>query len=138
MIKNGNKIVTAEREGGTGWAYTLTGDKYDHATIELGNLGLHNACSCYVDKDPKHYPMAWFKRGTTHNCYPQHPSTKDDDQTVDQQFDTPFEALLDYATGIRDEHKDLTDEKISKAPSYNGLKRCARWCDEQKRRGLTK
>ena len=34
--------------------------KVELPKINLGNLGLHNACSYYVDKNPKNYPISWF------------------------------------------------------------------------------
>ncbi len=138
MIIDNKQIKVAKREGLNDWAYTLTGGKYDHTTIELGNLGLHNACSYYVNKDPKQYPMAWFQNATGASSWsPDHPSNCAADETIRQQFDSPLEALLDYAKTIQGEHKRLTDEQMSKGAPFSGRKRCARWCDEQKRRGLT-
>lgn len=110
-------------------------------SVELGNLGLHNASSFYVNKDPKNYPMAWFgkktKQGKSLNIYPEKPEDCPKGYYIDRQYDNPMERLLDYANSIKEEHKDLSDMQIKANPPFIGRKRCARWIDEQYRRGLT-
>jgi hypothetical protein len=112
----------------------------DPPKVELGNLGLHNACSYYVPKDPKIYPVAWFARkhgnGTIHLCISDKPENCPRGYRIYEQFDTPMEKLLEYAQTIQEEHADLTDEQINYPASFIGRKRSARWEDERRRRGL--
>jgi len=107
--------------------------------INLGNLGLHNACSYYVDKDPKNYPIAWFgkKNEQEFMIFPDKPENCPKGYQIRKQFDNPTEALWDYAKGIEEEHKSLTDVQINTPANFRGRKRCARWEDEKRRRGLT-
>jgi len=123
MIKEGKQIVSLPE-------------------IELGNLGLHNACSYYVPKDPKEYPKAFFERKTkkvTHcTIEADSPENCPRGYTIKEQWDTPYERLIDYACDIKEEHADLTDAQINKSAPFIGRKRSARWEDERKRRGLTK
>ena len=104
--------------------------------IELGNLGLHNACSYYVDKDIKNYPIARFGNGNTSYMFFDKPEHCPKGLKVKEQYDTPSEALVKYAIGLKDEHSNLTDKEMSEYPDFIGHKRCARWEDEQRRRKL--
>ena len=114
--------------------------KVELPKVNLGNLGLHNACSYYVDKDSKNYPIAFFgkqnKEGPTMTCFPEKPEECPKGYKVYEQFDTPLERLLDYARGLEEEHSDLTNEQINHPADFIGSKRCARWEDERRRRGL--
>ena len=118
------------------------GKKVELPKVNLGNLGLHNACSHYVDKDPKNYPIAYFsersKKGklTLVNCFPEKPEECPKGYEVYEQYDTPTERLFDYARMLQEEHSDLTDEQINHPADFIGRKRSARWEDERRRRGL--
>lgn len=109
------------------------------ATVTLGNLGLHNASSFYVNKDPKNYPMAWFKDNSgLCSCTPDKPEYCAADETIYMQYDTPLERLINYANSLQKEHCSLTDEQLDEHPHghFSGRKRSARWYDERLRRGL--
>jgi hypothetical protein len=119
----------------------------DPPKVDLGNLGLHNACGYYVPKDPKLYPTRrlGYKDGKGEVCCcllicgeEEYKETLEEDcrYQIREQFDSPQEALLDYAENLREEHADLTNEQINKPAHFNGLKRSARWEDERRRRGL--
>jgi hypothetical protein len=57
---------------------------------------------------------------------------------VYKQYDTPEEELADYAAGNRDDHADITDERMRETPygCFHGRGRNRRWCDEYDRRNL--
>lgn len=108
--------------------------------IELGNLKLHNACSYYVDKDTKNYPVARFgrktKSGNTFNMFMDKPENCPKGMKIMEQYDTPAERLAIYAIELKNEHSILTDQQMSEPSTFNGHKRSARWYDEQRRRQL--
>jgi len=117
--------------------------KVEPPKVELGNLGLHNACSYYVPKDPKIYPLCWFvkrhKDGhETHMCMSGKPEDCPDGYEIYEQFDTPMERLLWYADWIKDDHKDLSNGNMQKHAPFIGRKRSARWEDERLRRRIDK
>jgi len=116
--------------------------KTEQPQIDLGNLGLHNACSYYVPKDPKSYPFCYFarqnKKSITHIMIPGNPEDCPDGYEIYEQFDTPMERLLWYADWIKDDHKDLPNEKMQKHSPFIGRKRSARWEDERLRRRIDK
>ena len=114
--------------------------KVNPPDIPLGNLGLHNACSYYVSKDPKEYPLAHFakklKKSTRHMIYADKPENCPRGYQIFEQYDNPMERLLEYAQQLYEEHKDLTDNQINHNANFYGRKRSARWEDERRRRGL--
>ena len=115
--------------------------KVESPKIELGNLGLHNACSFYVPKDPKEYPKAFFgkktKKGFQLMIYADKPENCPKGWKIKEQWDYPTERLIDYALDLKEEHSDLNNEQINHNASFIERKRSARWEDERKRRGLT-
>ena len=110
--------------------------------VSLGNLGLNNATSFYVPKDPREYPIARFGRpikgGNTFSMYTDKPENCPEDMKILEQYDDPFERLAEYAKDLENEHSDLSDERMLELGEnhYSGRKRNARWHDELLRRGL--
>ena len=47
------------------------------------------------------------------------------------------EHFADYVKHVEDEHKDLSNEELCKAPPFIGRGRNARWLDAQSLRGLS-
>ena len=68
--------------------------------------------------------------------FAEHPKECPKGYTVKDQWDTPYERLVDYAMSLKEEHNDLLDRQINKPAPFIGKKRSARWEDERKRRGL--
>ena len=109
----------------------------DLPKVKLGDLGLHNATSFYVPKDPNEYPMARFGKGNSFSLFTDKPENCPKGYKIRDQYDTPQERLLEYAQELESEHSDLTNEKMSETDyPYPGRKRNARWYDEKLRRGL--
>ena len=114
--------------------------KVELPKVNLGNLGLHNACSYYVPKDPKEYPKCFFgkklKKGERWIMQADKPENCLKGFQINEQWDNPYERLVDYAFDLQEEHKDLTDEQINHPADFIGRKRSAGWEDERRRRGL--
>lgn len=108
--------------------------------VELGNLGLNNASWFYVVKDPRDYPLARFgrktKTGESFSMSLDNPDECPRGYKIRDQYDDPYDMLRQYAQELKEEHADLTDERINQEPSFYGRKRSARWNDERRRRGL--
>ena len=86
--------------------------------VELGNLTLKNACSYYIAKDAKSYPQSFFAErkadGTTlMYCDWDRPENCPEGAEIEQQFDHPIEALLDYARWIKSDQKAISDGDTS-------------------------
>ena len=106
--------------------------------VELGNLGLHNACSYYVDKDSRNYPKAIFgKPGLNGGFLMQfdHVSNCPEDYEFVDRYETPMERLLDYAQSLKNEWADCDDVKLASF-NFQGRKHTARQHDEMRRRGF--
>lgn len=114
--------------------------KIDPPDVELGNLTLENCSDIYVDANPDIYPVAWYGRingdGQTWHVFPGHPDDCPEGFKIRQQFDNPTEALLDYASSLKEEHEGIPDSRLKDYAPFIGRKRSARWEDEAKRRGL--
>lgn len=120
--------------------------KCDAPDVELGNLTIENCSSVYVSKNPSFYPAVWYgekkKDGAVlHYVFAHSPDEEaPKGATVEKRFDSPGEALLDYADWIKRDHADVSDERMLEMGKYpfGGFKRNSRWRDEMLRRKLIK